>query len=148
MKKYLFLVIVAIVVTITFAAQPIQTVGGKITPDVTFAQYDINGTLTNADTLDYVFSIGVHNTFTFDVGANLDKTSGSPTQDSVIVFGRKHADTPWIRIQAVVWDGTTNTTVLNSVTSAVRWRFLKVRVKTVGTQVVAVDNVWTKVWLQ
>lgn len=148
MKKLLLLVILIVAMGVTFAAEPVQTSGGKITPDLSFAQYDINGTLTNADTLDYVFQTGVHNTFTFDAGVNLDKTSGTPTQDSIIVFGRKHPDTNWTRIQAVVWDGTTNKTVLSSHTTAVRYRYIKIRIKSIGNQVVVADNVWLKIWNQ
>lgn len=149
MKNILLLVTLFVAIGVTTMA---QSYTDKIVLGNSYVITDTNAILTgttsvSTTTATVTYSVQTNNEYKFDLGVNIDRTSGSPT-DSLIVYGRKNNDTPWVLITKVKCGTETSTTTVLSQSTAVLYRDLWAYVKGYGLSVRTVDYLWLKIWNQ
>jgi len=144
MKKLIFLLILIVAIGVNLNAQNYTS---KIALGNSYSYVEASKVLTNADSCVVYFNVETNNPFTLDGGVNIDFTSGTQTA-TVYLEGRKASDQTWTAIANQACGSLTNTTTISSHTTAIRYRQIKVKVKSFGTGICSTDNVWLKIWNQ
>lgn len=144
MKK-LFFAIAFLIVAMGVQAQDYTK---KINLGESYVWANTSTTVTNADTSYVDVNVRCNYPFTFSAGMNVDIVSGSTTTDSLYVQGRIDDGEAWVTIAKQVWSGTTNTNVILTHGTAVRYRHVRLFYKGMGTCVRTLDNAWLKIWYE
>ena len=144
MKKYILIVMIAIVAVITTEAQTVKMPAGA-----TYAEYNLPVTATNTVTATTYFNAAVHQPATQDLRVKLTKGTGSLTKVTVTLAGTKFGDT-WTTIGSVVnWKLTTADTIITiSNATANRFRDYKVTYTGTGTGTATVNPQKIKLYLE
>jgi hypothetical protein len=152
MKKFVFLMLFAFFAG-GLAAQPYIT----LAPSKTFADNRITSAdiVTNTEVLTYTLETGRHVPYTYDIQMKVDTvtTPGTNSGVSVQLIGKKFENDSWTNIgAAVVWKSLAvhavgaDTTINWNVTSAVRWRYVGVKLTGAGTHDMQVTRLSWKLW--
>lgn len=137
MKKFLLIVIAAVVVAITTQAQ------------VTLKEVNTAVTVTNTTPASTIFTMPQHFPTTQDYKVVISKTSGTQTNVAVKLEGSKFGDT-WTAIGSTVnWKlSSADTTIVISNTSENRYRKYKVTFTGTGTGVSSVTYQGLKLYIE
>lgn len=149
MKKLILLLALIVAIGVNLKA---QSYTNKIVLGNSYVMTDTNAILTgttsvSTTTATVTYSVQTNNEYKFDLGVNIDRTSGTPT-DSLIVYGRKNNDTPWVLIAKTPCGSATSTTTVLSHATAVSYRDLWAYIKGYGQSVRTLDYSWLKIWNQ
>jgi hypothetical protein len=103
----------------------------------------------------YVLEVGRHNPYTYDIQIKLDTitTPAASSGVSVQLVGKKFEDDAWSNIgSAVVWKSLithevgADTTINWNATTAVRWRYVGVKLTGAGTHQTKIRQLNWKLW--
>jgi hypothetical protein len=145
MKRFI-LIFAVLIVAIGLQAQDYS---GRIDIGESYKYLRTSKKLTNADTAIVVFNTRIHYPFTFSAGMNLDTLgTNTTTTDTLFVLGRIDDREPWVKIASSVWGGKTNTNVIVTHETAVRYRQIQLFYKGSGTAIRRIDDAWLKIWYE
>ncbi len=152
MKKIVVLFVIMMLAVAAFAQRAIM-----MPPNSTFVANRIEAadTVSGTAVKTYVLETTRNKPFTYDIQVKLDSLSVPAANSGVSVqlMGKKFENDAWSNVgSAVVWSSLAvyergaDTTFTISETTAVRWRYLAVKVTGEGTQKTKVSRVVWKFW--
>jgi hypothetical protein len=152
MKKIVILFLIMMMAVVAFAQRAII-----MPPNATFVSNRIaaDDTVSGTAVKTYVLETTRNKPFTYDIQLRLDSLSVPAVNSGVSVqlMGKKFETDSWTNVgSAVVWkslgiyERKSDTTFTISETTAVRWRYLAVKVTGAGTQKTKVSRVAWKFW--
>lgn len=144
MKKLLLLVTIFVAIGVTLNAQTV-----KMDLGVTYADYNLPVTATNAVTSTVYFNAAIHQPATQDLRVKLTKGAGVLSNVAVTLSGSKFGDT-WATISSAVnWKLSTADTIITISNATLnRYRKYKVTYTGTGTGTAIINPQYLKLYLE
>jgi type IV secretory pathway ATPase VirB11/archaellum biosynthesis ATPase len=143
MKKLILIMLF----TVAMFAVKAQTATYQIAPNLTFQNVATDYTLTDAVAQYFVFKAEKNVPIAIDYQVLLTKGTGSQTETTVVLSGRKFSSDTWTDIVTAL-SGTITTTALVTLTfpGANQYREFKVAFTGEGTGTTTISNQQFKIW--